>query len=267
MNQITSGFLSEDAFAGKRVLVTGGTGDIGAVISRSLAALGARLFLNYRNNDRRAEQVQGEIHSSDGSAELLKANLMNGAEVSEMFARIAESGHLDCLIHCAALGSFKPTLQVRANQWDLTLNIGTRSLLACAQHALPLMGRRGGKIVSLSSLGSTRVVPSYGAIGVSKAALEALTRYLAAEMAPHGIQVNAVSTGLVDTASIRQHPSYARLAETTMRQTPAGRLATAEDVAGVVLFLISPLADWISGQTLIADGGLSLGLTALNDPS
>ena len=267
MSSFFSGFLSEDAFSGKRVLVTGGTGGIGGVISQSLAGLGARLFLNYRDKDRRAHQVLGEIHSSGGSAELVKADLMIKAEVSEMFEQIAESGRLDCLIHCAALGTFKPTLEVRANQWDLTLNINTRSLLLCAQHAVSLMEQRGGKIVSLSSLGSSRVVPSYGAIGVSKAALEALTRYLAVELAPHRIQVNAVAAGLVDTASIRQHPFYARLAEETLRQTPAGRLATAEDVAGAVLFLISPLADWISGQILIADGGLSLGMIAPDNTS
>src|SRR5262249_41623744 len=143
---------------------------------------------------------------------------------------------LDLVVHNAAIGSFKPTLDVRANQWDLTMNVNARALLLCAQQALPLMAH-GGQIVAVSSLGSRRVVPSYGAIGVSKAALEALVRHLAVELAPRGIRVNAVCPGLVTGSSIASHPALAN-----QQPESSARFVTADDVAEVVLFLCSSAA-------------------------
>jgi enoyl-[acyl-carrier protein] reductase III len=116
----------------------------------------------------------------------------------------------------------------------------------------------GGRLVALSSLGSTRVVPEYGALGASKAALEAVVRALAVELGPRGILVNAVSAGLVPTASVRLHPRYEELAARARAASPLGRLGTAEEVAAAVLFLASPLAAWVTGQTLVVDGGASL---------
>ena len=115
-----------------------------------------------------------------------------------------------------------------------------------------------GKIVPISSLGGARAVPNYGALGPTKAALEATVRYLAAELAATGTQVNAVSGGFVKTDSNRRVPSAGMLAEKTAARTPAKRLGTPDDIAGVVLFLLSPSASWICGQTIVADGGLSL---------
>jgi enoyl-[acyl-carrier protein] reductase III len=142
----------------------------------------------------------------------------------------------------------------------LTLNVGTRALLLCAQHAAPLLHDTRGRIVSLSSPGSSRVIPQYGAIGVAKAALESLTRYLAVEFAPRGITVNAVSTGLVDHSSIQAHPDFARMAADVRARTPVGRLATAADLIPLVLFLCSPASSWVVGQTIVADGGVTLWL-------
>jgi enoyl-[acyl-carrier protein] reductase III len=245
-------------FSGKRALVTGGSRGIGAVIATCLARSGAHVFINYSQDDASAERTRARIHGAGGSAELVKANLLRPEEIRAMFARVAESGGLDILIHNAALGSFKPAIDLRPNQWDLTMAVGARALLVCAREAVRLMDGRDGRIVSLSSLGSGRVIPSYGAIGISKAALESLTRYLGFELAPRGILVNAVSAGLIDSPSVRRHPQYELLAARALERTPAGRLGTAEDVARVVLFLCSPLAGWIVGQTLVADGGMSL---------
>lgn len=253
-------FLSPLAFSGKRALVTGGSRGIGATISKMLATCGAHVFVNYREDDRSAQSTLHAIISSQGSATIIKANLLQPSEIRNLFEEISESGGLDFLVHCAAFGSFKPILEVHPNQWDLSLNINARALLLCVRQAVPLMDAAGGKLVSVSSLGSWRVLPCYGAIGVSKAALESLTRYLAVELAPRKICVNAVSAGLVDTDSIRSHPHYQQMVSRSREQTPMGRLATPEDVAKVVLFLCSPLSDWICGQTLVADGGLSLRL-------
>lgn len=243
---------------GKRALVTGGSRGIGAAIALRLARAGAHVFVNYRRDDASARDTEAAILASGGAVTLLRANLVDASDIGAMFRGIAEAGGLDILVHSAALGSFKPAADVRANQWDLTMTVNARALLSCAQQAAPLMEGRGGKIVALSSSGSARVIPNYGAIGISKAAVEALVRYLAVELAPRGIHVNAVAAGLVDTASIRLHPHYAQLEAGARERTPLRRIATPDDIARVVLFLCSPLANWIVGQTIIADGGYSL---------
>jgi enoyl-[acyl-carrier protein] reductase III len=247
-------------FTGKRSLVTGGSRGIGACISRQLARQGSHVFINFREDNRSANATKRTIEESGGKASLVQANLLHPHEVREMFNRIASDGCLDILIHNAAIGSFKPVMDLRANQWDLTVSVNARALLLCAQEAAKLMEGRKGRIVSISSLGSKKFVPKYGAIGVSKAALESLTRYLAVEMAELNINVNAVSAGLIDTESVRLHPEFEEMASLTVDRTPGGRIGKPEDVADVVSFLCSPLADWIIGQTIVVDGGFSLSM-------
>ena len=149
-------------------------------------------------------------------------------------------------------------MDIEVFHWNVSLDVNARALLLCSQEAVPLMGPNGGRIIAVSSLGSHRYMPEYGAIGVSKAALESLIRYLAVDLAPRGIRVNGVSGGLVDTDALRLHPQYERLMRGAPRRTPAGRMGTPDDLANVVLFLTSHRADWITGQTIIADGGLDL---------
>lgn len=246
--------------SGTRALVTGGSRGIGSVVARTLAGSGADVLINYRADDASAEGTVEAIRAAGGTAAQAKANLQRPDEIHDLFDRIASGGGLDIIVHAAALGSFKPLADVRSNQWDLALDVGARSLLLCVKDALPLMSGRRGRIVALSSLGGTRVVPSYGAIGVSKAAMEATVRYLAVELAPRGIRVNGVAAGLVEGSSVERHADYAALASACRARTPAGRLGSAEDIASVVLFLCSPLSDWIVGQILVVDGGMSLPL-------
>ncbi|MGH7197777.1 MAG: SDR family oxidoreductase, partial [Candidatus Omnitrophota bacterium] len=142
--------------------------------------------------------------------------------------------------------------------WDISLDVNAKALLLLAQSALPLMKQAGGKIVAISSLGAHHFTPNYGAIGISKAALENLVRYLAVELAPLKIHVNAVSGGLVDTDSLKMFPNLDAMKKEFLQRTPGGRLGKPEDLADVVSFLLSPQSDWIYGQTLTADGGYSL---------
>jgi len=242
---------------GRRALVTGGSRGLGAVLAQTLATHGAHVFINYVRHEAEARATQQAIRDAGGTADLACANLTNPDDIRAMFAGPLHEG-IDILIHNAAIGSFKPAHEVRANQWDLSMNVNARALLLCVQEALPSLTERRGHVVAVSSLGSARVIPSYGAVGVSKAALEALTRYLGVELAGRGIHVNAVAGGLLDLPSVRQHAGYEQLAADTIRRTPAQRLGTADDIARVVLFLCSPLADWLTGQTLVADGGMSL---------
>jgi NAD(P)-dependent dehydrogenase (short-subunit alcohol dehydrogenase family) len=242
---------------GRRALITGGSRGLGAVLARTLAAHGAHVFINYVRQQADAEATLQAIRDAGGSGELAQANLSRPEEIRSMFEGPISEG-LDILVHNAAIGSFKPAHQVRANQWDLSMNVNARALLLCVQEAIPLLSQREGRVVAVSSLGSHLVIPNYGAIGTSKAALEALTRYLGVELAPRGIHVNAVSGGLLDLPSVRHHAEFDALAAATIARTPAQRLGTAEDIARIVLFLCSPLSNWMVGQTIVADGGMSL---------
>jgi enoyl-[acyl-carrier protein] reductase III len=167
------------------------------------------------------------------------------------------------LINNAASGYNRPVMEQKIKGWDWTMNINARAALFCAQRAAPLMEKRGGGyIVNLSSPGSQRVMPDYVVVGASKAALEAVTRYLAVELAPKNIVVNAVSPGIVATDALK-HFAAAREGDVlgkAIQSTPAGRLVTPEDVASVVAFLCSPAAEMIRGATIPIDGGATLPL-------
>jgi len=246
-------------FQGKVALVTGASRGIGRAIVELLSREGADIILNYLRNEQAAHTVE-KILTQQGSRVLtVQANVGNPKE-AESLIEVAgrEFGKIDILVHNAALGAFKPVSQLRVNQWDLSLDVNAKAFLVLGQTALPWMLKEGGSLIALSSLGSRRYIPNYGAIGISKAALETLVRYLAVELAPKKIRVNAVSGGLVDTDASRAFPEQEHFWNEVTRRTPAGRIGKPEDLARIVAFLASDEAAWIYGQTLIADGGLSL---------
>lgn len=244
-------------FSGQHALVTGASGGIGSVIARRLAAAGAHVFVHYVHNQAGARSTADAIDASGGRATIVAANLAEPERIRAMFDVIGPAT-LDILVHNAAIGSFKPLHAVRSNQWDLTLNVNARALHLCVQAALPGLALHRGRVVAISSLGGTHVVPHYGAIGVSKAALEAAARYLASELAPQGIRVNTIAAGLVETASVRLHPGYETLAAAALARTPTGRFVTAENIADAVVFLCSAESSAIVGHTLVLDGGAGL---------
>jgi len=249
---------------GKVALVTGGGRGIGRAIALRLAGEGVHIGVNFFRNRAEAEETAAEIRALGRRAEVIRADVGQMEGIEKLFREVIDSfGGLDILVCNAASGYNRPVLKQRAKGWDWTMNINARSVLFCAQRAAPLMkARGGGSIVSISSPGSGRVLPEYVLVGSSKAALEAITRYLAVELAPLGIVVNAVSPGIVDTQALNHFEVLHGLdwrAE-ARKQVPAGRLVTAEDVAGVVAFLCSPAAQMIRGQTLLVDGGQTLPL-------
>jgi enoyl-[acyl-carrier protein] reductase III len=148
-------------------------------------------------------------------------------------------------------------MELEEKHWDWTMNANARALHTLVRHAAPQM-QPGSSVVALSSLGSQRVMANYVLVGVSKAALETLVRYLAVELAPQDIRVNAVSAGLVETGALAYFPDREEMLEWYASRTPAGRLVEPRDVAEVVCFLASPAAGMIRGQTVIVDGGYSL---------
>lgn len=242
----------------RRVLVTGGSRGIGRAISLRFAGDGARVFVNYFVDREAAAKTARDIELRGGAAHLLQADLKDPAEIRRMFAELGRTaGCLDVLVSNAASGVLRQALDLSVKHLDWVLHTNARPLLLCAQEAAGLMGA-GGSIVALSSLGSQRTIPGYAAVGVSKAALEALTRYLAVELAPRGITVNAVSAGAVETDVWRSLPDGGATLEAVRARTPGGALVSAEAVADVVHFLASPAARAIQGQVLVVDGGYSL---------
>lgn len=249
-------------FDGKVVLVTGSGRGIGRAIALRFAQDGANLILNYFRNRKPAEQTALEIRKLGREAMVVKANIGDLAELENLIEQgIIHFGGIDIFISNAASGYNRPVMQQRPKGWDWTMNINARALLFGAQMVAPSMhSRGGGAIVSISSPGSFRVLPEYVVVGASKAALEAITRYLAVEFAPMGIQVNAVSPGLVETEALAHFEATrgTGIMQSVAETTPAGRLVRAQDVAGVVAFLCSSEAEMIRGQTILIDGGYNL---------
>jgi len=244
---------------GKHVLVTGGARGIGRAISKRLAAQGATVCFNYLRNREAAAEAAKEISAVGPEPFGVRANVADDEHVDRMFGEIEEKfGKLDILVSNAALGVLKPVTELREKDWRWTMDINARALVTLAKRAIPLMGDRGGSIVAVSSLGATHAIPFYGAVGASKAALEALVRHLAIENAEKGIRVNVVSGGAVDTDALKFFPNREEILNDSLERTPAGRLVEPDDMADAVLFLVSDLAKMVHGQTLIVDGGTSI---------
>jgi enoyl-[acyl-carrier protein] reductase III len=245
------------SFEGASVLVTGGSRGIGKAIALRFAALGAtRVAIGYMRGDRAAEETASELRAAGAEPVLVRGNVAS-ARIAE---EVAGLGALDVLVHAAATGVIRPALETQDKHWDWTLSANARALLSLTRAAAPAMPA-GSSIVGISSLGSVRVLQDYALVGASKAALEALVRYLAVELAPRGIRVNAVSAGVVETGALEHFPQKEEMLEMGARN-PVGRMVTPEDVAACVTFLCAPEAEMVRGQTLVVDGGWSL-LTAV----
>ena len=213
----------------------------------------ARVGIGYLRNDRAAEETADELRGLGAEPTLVRGNISSERVLEE----VAALGPLDALVHNAATGVIRPALETQPKHWEWTLTANARALLDLARAAVPQMPS-GSTIVGVSSLGSTRVLQNYTLVGTSKAALESLVRYHAVELAPRGIRVNAVSAGVVETDALQYFPHREQMLEEGNTRTPAGRLVTPEDVAGVVAFLCSPEAEMVRGHTLVVDGGFSL---------
>lgn len=260
--------MTDQPFKEKIALITGSGRGIGRGIALELASQGADIVVNFFRNRKPAEETAAEIESLGRKVLVIKANVGDPDALENLFSQIEEEfGGLDIFVNNAASGYNRPVMEQKVKGWDWTMDINARAFLFAAQHAVRLMEPRGGgSIVAVTSPGGDRVMPEYVLVGASKAALNALTRYMAVELAEKNIRVNAVSPGVVATDVIQHFDTLSEegILDKIAEATPAGRLITPEDVAGVVAFLCSPAADMIRGQIITIDGGLTLPLKTIN---
>jgi enoyl-[acyl-carrier protein] reductase III len=240
---------------GKVALVTGGGRGLGAAIARKLCAGGCHVLVNYVNSDDAAGATVESFAGLKGTAELVKCDVRDPGEVTALLDGVArDHGRLDVFVHNAATFRPMPALRPDAAAFAAEQALALTPLLHGGAQLARLM-EGGGRIVAISSNGASAVIPAYLGVGVAKAALENLVRYLAVELAPHGITVNTVATAMLDKGDGK---ADAGLLSMIAARTPGGRLSTPADVADAVALLCTAEAGWIQGQTLTVDGGLGL---------
>ncbi len=244
---------------GKRALVTGSSRGIGRAIALSLADFKVDVAINYLRNRTRAEETAHEIEERGVRALVLKGNVAKPDHVERLFSLIGDSwGGLDIVVSNAASGVLRPARELTLHHFDWSMHINAAALLPITQQFLNMASTGEKSLVAVSSLGALRAIPNYTAVGASKAALESMVRHLAAEFAPEGLRINAVSAGTVDTDALLHFPNRDVLLANALERTRAGRLVHPQDVANVVIFLCTQYASMIHGQTLIVDGGYSI---------
>ncbi len=246
-------------FAGRVALVTGSSRGIGRALTLLLAREGASVVVHYRRATEAAEEVAALARQAGVEAWCHRADIESVDEIHALFDAIAQRhGRLDVFVANAAAAAFKPAMQIQPHHLERTFNTNVRAFVLGAQRAAAMMGP-GGRILAITSYGSLRAFPTYGNLGAAKAAIEAWVRYFAQELGPRDINVNALCAGIVDTDSAAFLFGRAPLpaADEIAPMIPKQRVASPEEIARAAAFLISPDASYVTGATLICDGGLT----------
>jgi 3-oxoacyl-[acyl-carrier protein] reductase len=248
---------SSKKLAGKVAIVTGASKGIGAAIAKQLAADDAAVVVNYSSSQADANKVVKEIADLGGKAIAVQANISKQADIERLFAEAKKAfGRLDILVNNAGIYEFAPLENVTEENFHKQFNLNVLGLLLACQAAVKLFDSAGGNIINISSVVSTLAIANGAIYSATKAAVDAITRSLAAELGPRKIRVNAIRPGMVETEGTQS----SGIAESEMRkqvetQTPIGRIGKPGDIAGLAAFLASEDSSWITGETFLVSGG------------
>jgi NAD(P)-dependent dehydrogenase (short-subunit alcohol dehydrogenase family) len=244
---------------GHWALITGGTRGIGFAIARRLARRGCALLLAHKRDELRAAEAKAELEDLGVEVATHCGDLRRTETLHGLVEAISTGpDRLDILIHNASFGAVAPLRRIGPAAWNAAFETNVTALLQLVQKTLPWLERRGGQILAISSVGSQICYTDYASVGCSKAALEGLIRYLAFELSGAGIRCNAVSGGPVETRALSSFPDPEAVRAYASEFGP--RMGQPEDLAEVADLLLRPESQWISGQTIVADGGLTLGI-------
>jgi 3-oxoacyl-[acyl-carrier protein] reductase len=243
---------------GKVAIVTGASKGIGAAIAQHLADAGAAVAVNYSSSKDGADRVVADIKSGGGKAFAVQANLAKKADVARLFAETKKAfGKIDILVNNAGVYEFVPLEQITEEHFHKHFDLNVLGLILASQEAVKHFDPKdGGSIINISSLVSRMALPSAAVYSATKAAVDAVTRSLAAELGPRNIRVNAINPGMVETEGTHSQG----ITESDMRkqveaQTPLGRIGQPQDIGPAAVFLASPGSSWITGETLFISGG------------
>lgn len=245
----------------KYALITGSSRGIGRETALALAKDGYNIVVHCKKNVEIADEVLQLVRDLGRDGFVVQGDMENTDDIRHIFEEIRKKvGYLDALVINAAATAFKPLNELREHNMERTFNLTVKGAIVAVQEATPLMEGRNGKIVTVSGFDSMRYVVNHGMLGAAKASLESLTRYWACELADQGITVNSVNPGAIDTDSSRTYAGDKWDAWYTqwIAATPKKRMGTPKDIAGVINFLCSPAADFICGQVIVVDGGITI---------
>jgi 3-oxoacyl-[acyl-carrier protein] reductase len=242
---------------GKVALVTGASKGIGAAIAKRLAADGAAVVVNYSSSKEGADRVVDEIAKQGGKAVAVQANMAKKADIERLFSETKKAfGRLDILVNNAGVYEFLPLEKVTEEHFHRQFDINVLGLLLAIQEATKYFGPEGGSVINISSSASTSAPASASVYSATKAAVDTITKSLAQELGPRKIRVNAINPGMVETEGVRTGGFLGSDFQKGFEaQSPLGRIGQPDDIAPAVVFLASPDAGWISGETLIISGG------------
>jgi len=242
---------------GKVAIVTGASKGIGAAIAEDLAREGASVIVNYSSSPQKAEEVVGRIKANGGSAKAVRADVSKPAEARQLIdATLAEFGRADILVNNAGVYEFRPLPEVDEAHFDRMFDINVKGLVFATQAAVKAFGENGGTVINISSMASLAATPNGSVYSATKAAVDSVTRTLAAELGPKKILVNSVLPGPVETDGALSLSNWDEFSARLVQQTPLGRVGKPADIAKVVSFLASDDAGWITGQVIPVAGGL-----------
>lgn len=244
--------------AGKTALVTGGSRGIGRETSLRLAQAGAQVVINYNKSRDEAEKLKDEIAGNSGSAEIFQADISVEVEVERLFMFMKDRYQsLDILVNNAGIIRDNLLLAMELPEWEQVVRLNLTGAFLCTRAAAELMlVRHAGKIINMASISSIRGGRGQVNYAAAKGGLVSFTRACAVELAGKGIQVNAVLPGVITTDMTTRVRK--RAGDAILKGIPQGRFGTPADVANLVVFLASDLADYITGQSIVIDGGFSI---------